>query len=153
MFQSIYWRRSEPHFNIKTIFLDMVISMLKIRRSLDRLIFNTGIPILERWHLYIVTAPCWHIRYHCDCHFHMIQHSVSSRNHDGWLLQSVTQTLTLTVWPVLLTILHWHCNWVNCWFIGKCFIILIMHKRHHLCEPQVSPMLLVADISYTILFI
>ena len=31
--------------------------MLKIRRSRDRLIFNMGIPILVRWHLYIETAP------------------------------------------------------------------------------------------------
>ena len=36
----------------------MGISMLKIRRSRDRLIFNMGIPILMRWHLYIETAPC-----------------------------------------------------------------------------------------------
>ena len=32
------------------------IPMLKIRRSQDRLIFNIGIPILVRWHLYIETA-------------------------------------------------------------------------------------------------
>ena len=32
--------------------------MLKIRRSRDRLILNMGIPILERWHLYIETVPC-----------------------------------------------------------------------------------------------
>ena len=31
--------------------------MLKIRRSQDRLIFNMGIPILVRQHLYIETAP------------------------------------------------------------------------------------------------
>ena len=31
--------------------------MLKIRRSRDRLIFNMGIPILIRWHLYIETPP------------------------------------------------------------------------------------------------
>ena len=31
--------------------------MLKIRRSRDRLIFNTGIPILVRRHIYIDTAP------------------------------------------------------------------------------------------------
>ena len=30
---------------------------LKIRRSWDRIIFNMGIPILVRWHLYIETAP------------------------------------------------------------------------------------------------
>ena len=35
----------------------MRIPMLKIRRSRDRLIFNMGIPILVRQHLYIETAP------------------------------------------------------------------------------------------------
>ena len=35
----------------------MGITMLKIRRSRDRLIFNMGIPILARQHLYIPTAP------------------------------------------------------------------------------------------------
>ena len=32
--------------------------MLKIRRSRDRLVFNMGIPILARRHLYIEMAPC-----------------------------------------------------------------------------------------------
>ena len=34
----------------------MGIPVLKIRRSRDRLIFNMGIPILVRWHLYIEMA-------------------------------------------------------------------------------------------------
>ena len=34
--------------------------MLKIRQSGDRLIFNKGIPIRVRWHLYIETAPWPH---------------------------------------------------------------------------------------------
>ena len=38
-------------------FPGMGIPMLKIRRSPDRLIFNMGIPLLVRWHLYIETAP------------------------------------------------------------------------------------------------
>ena len=42
--------------NIKTVFSGMMIPMLKIRRSWDRLIFNMGIPILVRRHLYIETA-------------------------------------------------------------------------------------------------
>ena len=37
----------------------MGIPMLKIRRSRDRLIFNMGIPILVRQHLYIETAPSY----------------------------------------------------------------------------------------------
>ena len=42
-----------PWRNIKTVFPGMGISMLKIRRSRDRLIFNMGISILVRRHLYI----------------------------------------------------------------------------------------------------
>ena len=42
------WRLSFP---------GMGIPMLKVRRSRDRLIFNIGIPILVRRHLYIETAP------------------------------------------------------------------------------------------------
>ena len=39
----------------------MGIPMFKIRRSRDRLIFNMGIPILLRWHLYIEMAPWYHL--------------------------------------------------------------------------------------------
>ena len=46
-----------PRRNIKTVFPGMEIPMLKIRRSRDRLIFNMGIPILVRQHLYIEAAP------------------------------------------------------------------------------------------------
>ena len=35
----------------------MEIPMLKIRRSPDRLIFNMGIPILVRRHIYVETVP------------------------------------------------------------------------------------------------
>ena len=42
------WRSSFP---------DMGIPMLKIRQSWDHLIFNKGIPLLVRWHLYIEMAP------------------------------------------------------------------------------------------------
>ena len=44
----------------------MGIPMLKIRRSQDRLIFNMGIPILVRLHLYIETAP-WSLFYLSHC--------------------------------------------------------------------------------------
>ena len=43
--------------NIKTVFPGIGIRMLKIRRSWHRLIYNIGIPILVRRHLYIETAP------------------------------------------------------------------------------------------------
>ena len=36
----------------------MGISMLKVRRSRDRLIFDIGIPILVSRHIYIETNPC-----------------------------------------------------------------------------------------------
>ena len=41
-------------------FRGMGIPMLKIRRLQDRLIFNKGIPILERRHLYIEMTPRRH---------------------------------------------------------------------------------------------
>ena len=52
--------------NIKAVFLGVVIPMLKIRRSWDRLIFNMGISILVRRHFYIETVPwefalCWNV--------------------------------------------------------------------------------------------
>ena len=51
---------SRPQWvNMKTVFPGMGIAMLKIRRSWDRLIFNMGIPILVRQHLYIETSPRW----------------------------------------------------------------------------------------------
>ena len=48
---------SEPHFNIKTVFLGMGIPIMKIRWSCDCLIFIIWIPLLVRWHLYIDMAP------------------------------------------------------------------------------------------------
>ena len=50
-------------FNIKTVFPRYRIPMLKIRWSWDRLIFNMGIPILVRRHLYIETAPWCLVQY------------------------------------------------------------------------------------------
>ena len=43
--------------NIKTVFPSMGIAMLKIRQLQDHLIFNLGIPILLRQHLYFELAP------------------------------------------------------------------------------------------------
>ena len=51
-----------PCFNIKTVFSGMGIPVLMIRRSLDHLIFNMGIPILLRRHLYIETTH-WDLFY------------------------------------------------------------------------------------------
>ena len=46
---------SGPNLDIKPSFLGMGIPTLKIRRSRDHLIFDTGIPVLVRRHLYIET--------------------------------------------------------------------------------------------------
>ena len=54
---SHYWEYYPgPRLNIKTVFPKYGISMLKIRLSQDRLIFNMGIHMARR-HLYIETAP------------------------------------------------------------------------------------------------
>ena len=49
--------RSGPRLNIKTVFPRYGMPMLKIRRWLDYLVFNMGIPILVRLYLYIDTGP------------------------------------------------------------------------------------------------
>ena len=46
-----------PLLNINTVFPDMKIPVLKIRRSRDPLVFNLGIPILVKRRLYIDMAP------------------------------------------------------------------------------------------------
>ena len=49
--------QKRPRLNIKTVFPRYGIPILKIRRSWDRLIFNVGIPIMVRRHLFIATPP------------------------------------------------------------------------------------------------
>ena len=49
--------RSGPRLNIKNVFPGVGISIIKIRRSWDRLILIMGIPILVRWHLYTGMGP------------------------------------------------------------------------------------------------
>ena len=52
------WKKQPRlRLNIKTVFPGIGISMLKTRRSRDRLIFNRAIPILVRRHLCIKTSP------------------------------------------------------------------------------------------------
>ena len=48
---------SRARLNTKTVFPCIGISIVKIKRSWDRLIFITGIPIPVRRHLKIDTAP------------------------------------------------------------------------------------------------
>ena len=59
-----------PRLNIKTVFPDMVIPIIKIRQSWDNLIFIMSIPMLERWHLYIETA-LWYARDTTVLHWHI----------------------------------------------------------------------------------
>ena len=57
MFQHTRDKTLGPVSISRPSFPGMGIPMLKIRRSWDCLIFNMGIPILARRHLYIETAP------------------------------------------------------------------------------------------------
>ena len=50
-------KRPGPRLNIKTVFWGVGISIIKIRRALDSLIFTMGIPMLVRRHIYIETGP------------------------------------------------------------------------------------------------
>ena len=49
--------KPEVHLNIQPILPGINISNIKIRSSLDHLIFKMGIPILVRWHIHIETVP------------------------------------------------------------------------------------------------
>ena len=59
--------------NIKTVFLGMNISIMRVRQSWDRLVFIVGMSILVRRHLYIETitmcpdVPCLMPRLHLTC--------------------------------------------------------------------------------------
>ena len=55
----IAWQEARPHFNIKTVFPDIGIPILKIRWSGDHPVFMMGIPTLVRRRLYIETATRW----------------------------------------------------------------------------------------------
>ena len=45
------------HFNMQTVFPCVEISLIKIKRSWDCVMFIMEVPTLVRWHLYIETAP------------------------------------------------------------------------------------------------
>ena len=53
----LWWLPIPPCHNKRLSFPGIGIPMLKTRRSRDRLIYNMGIPLLVRRHLYIETAP------------------------------------------------------------------------------------------------
>ena len=125
-----------PRFNIKTIFPDVVIPMLKIRRSPDRLIFNMGIPILIRWHIYIEAArelfSCllcciiilgvsikfifiWHLCLASNCHLKPY-FVFSHRPHKKYghynsaheiLLIIVTDLIPSSIWTIYIAVLQY----------------------------------------------
>ena len=71
--------------------------MLKIRRPQDRLIFNMGVPILVRRHLYIETTP----RCHMICVYHIdgsVQDCTNSSTLAMELQQSCTKPSISTGW-------------------------------------------------------
>ena len=75
----LHWKSSGPCLSIKAVFPGMGLSIVKIRRSWHCLIFNIGIPILVRQHLYIKMAPeyldiKWIQRLHFQnyCHLHLL---------------------------------------------------------------------------------
>ena len=49
-----------PGFNIKNVFSDIGILIIKVRWSWDRLIFISGIPILVRWYVFILSWGLFH---------------------------------------------------------------------------------------------
>ena len=128
---------TEPglRLNIKTVFPGMRIPMLKTRRSRDRLIFNIGIPILARRHLYIETPPL--LLHKHVCHTNMRHwltrtqaETASPSNIDRYWdgrrqhhLQTLTDTETvrdstasshwLTLWQSEIAphpATNWHCD-------------------------------------------
>ena len=72
--------QSGPRLDIKTVFPGMWFPMLKIRRSGDRLIFNMGILILVRRHLYIETRYLFLFNHHLFFFF-------SICSNDYWIQQ------------------------------------------------------------------
>ena len=57
---SLHWDSPRSCFNNKDCLFICVFTIIKIRRSYERLIFIMGIPILVRRHIYIETVPCLH---------------------------------------------------------------------------------------------
>ena len=64
---------TRTHFNTKTIFPGMETPRLTIRWSRDHLVFNTGIPILVRQHLYAArlsaTTVQTQLRFQCHMNY------------------------------------------------------------------------------------
>ena len=102
---SLYWIRAQavslpfdlfislspgPRINIETVFPGMGFPMLKIRRSRNRLIFNMGIPMLVRRHLYIGTAP-WPQFYQTRSAWSMDQGSTKKRSAVHNFVSTVTK--------------------------------------------------------------
>ena len=93
-----------PRLNIKWVFPDMGISMLKIRRSRDRIVFNMGISILVRRHLYIEMA-LWSHHYTRLRLELRVSFFVSQKDHQEWyLLKRISHDIVLPHFRLLETV-------------------------------------------------
>ena len=70
----------------------MVIPMLKMRRSWERIIFNMGIPILVRRHIYIEMAPAFHYNL---SHILIVKYTIFS----GYFLTCGTELINADLTP------------------------------------------------------
>ena len=139
-----------PRLNIKTVFTSMGISIKKIIRSQDRLMFIVWIPILVR-HLYIETGPRLtenvmlilefrhsFIVYHRDFtlmtrrHFRIVGHiSQNIVAQELWQLNQQVSTpknsiLINSRFVIILFFAHFHFSFY-CW---TCYIEFIFHNLH-----------------------
>ena len=100
--------------------------MLKIRRSWGSLIFNMGIPILERWHPYKESAPWCQREFGCEYHTWDQEHHVhliSSIPDGSCSLQMLSNSLQCFKSPLILN------AWGVTWIIMNCLLKLVRHAR------------------------
>ena len=103
-------------------FIGMGVPMLKIRRSQHRLIFNMGIPILVRWHLYTETPP--RIPVHWSCYkYNVLQFLVDSYESFTFLYFHYTIFL---YFQVILTVSFLVLIWTHEYFCMAIFLYLTL---------------------------
>ena len=119
---------SEPGSSLKTVFPGMDISIIKIRRSWDHLIFVMGISILVKRHIYIETGP-WRatrILFHWPmyCMVHRIFRCSTKKSEYDWNCGFSVQNLPHT-WDIYAkysktcTEYHWWCFDYEITFFGE----------------------------------
>ena len=104
----------------------MEISVIKIRRSWDRLIFTTGISILIRQHLYIGTAPG---RYHLNHYRSTVICAIASN-----LLRHFKQNKMKTVFKTSSANCRLFCSYPNMW----AHMMLSRPKQHFVLTDAVQ---------------